>query len=200
MNLPGLRCTRGKKAQRFKKFGNAGLLVYSSSSVEDVPAAHTFSVDDMCLVRAIGDNEIEVELSFEVKFKASTMLKYMIESNTNREMEIWLKKFATHLKEKGEGGLDSGVQMPALVQSATGAPMKDAASTDTGVSSTTPVARAGVLSHAAPAQVVAQAPLDRTSQLILMLVLVVVLVQSAVLYGLYVQLADLSTRLETCRM
>ena len=32
----------------------------------------------------------------------STMLKYMIESNTNREMDIWLKKFGAHLKVHGE--------------------------------------------------------------------------------------------------
>jgi hypothetical protein len=69
----------------------------------------------MCVVRAVSPNKLEVELSFEVKFKSSTMLKYMIESNTNREMDIWLKKFGGHLKVHGESA-----SVPSLSTSTSG--------------------------------------------------------------------------------
>lgn len=51
VNLPGLASTRGVKLQRLRKFGDYGLMVYSSTRLEDVPAADTFSVDDIIAVR-----------------------------------------------------------------------------------------------------------------------------------------------------
>ncbi len=50
VNLPGLASTRGVKLQRYKRFGDYGLLVYSSTRLEDVPAADSFSVDDVVAV------------------------------------------------------------------------------------------------------------------------------------------------------
>lgn len=38
------------KVQRYRKFGDIGLLVCSSTRMEDVPAADTFSVEDMIAV------------------------------------------------------------------------------------------------------------------------------------------------------
>jgi hypothetical protein len=70
--------------------------------VEDVPAAHCFEIEDLCAVTVVGSGMLEVELSFEVKFKSPTMMKFMIESNSNREMNNWLKKYSVFLKEKGE--------------------------------------------------------------------------------------------------
>jgi len=103
VNLPGLRATRGKKVQRLKRFGDAGLIVCSSTLLEDVPCADCFSVDDLCAV-VVKDGKLEIEISFEVKFIKSTMLKYMIESNTNTEMTKWLNKFATNMTDKAQEG------------------------------------------------------------------------------------------------
>ena len=103
VNLPGLRATRGKKVQRFKRFGDAGLILCSSTLLEDVPCADCFSVDDLCAVIVKPDGKLEIELSFEVKFIKSTMLKYMIESNTNTEMKKWLEKFAANMAAKASG-------------------------------------------------------------------------------------------------
>jgi hypothetical protein len=50
VNLPGLASTRGVKVQRFRRFENVGLVVCSSTRLEDVPAADTFSVEDMISV------------------------------------------------------------------------------------------------------------------------------------------------------
>ncbi len=50
VNLPGLASTRGVKIQKYRKFGDYGLLLWSSTRLEDVPAADTFSVDDLLAV------------------------------------------------------------------------------------------------------------------------------------------------------
>lgn len=51
VNLPGLASTRGVKLQNYKRFGEVGLLLSSSTRLEDVPAADCFSVDDTLEVR-----------------------------------------------------------------------------------------------------------------------------------------------------
>lgn len=50
VNLPGLASTRGIKVQRCVRFGDYGVVVCSSTRLEDVPAADTFSVDDVLAV------------------------------------------------------------------------------------------------------------------------------------------------------
>jgi hypothetical protein len=79
--------------------------------MEDVPAADTFSVEDMIAVRfltllpcvpriplmthcdttviqvkSLGPNEVSVEANFEVKWIKSTIFRRMIESNTNPDV------------------------------------------------------------------------------------------------------------------
>jgi hypothetical protein len=51
VNLPGLASTRGVKLQNYRRFGDVGLLLSSSTRLEDVPAADAFSVDDTLEVR-----------------------------------------------------------------------------------------------------------------------------------------------------
>jgi len=50
VNLPGLASTRGVKLQRYKHFEDIGLILNSSTRLEDVPAADTFSVEDVMIV------------------------------------------------------------------------------------------------------------------------------------------------------
>ena len=50
VNLPGLASTRGVKVQRYRRFEDAGLVVQSSTALEDVPAADTFRVEDTVAV------------------------------------------------------------------------------------------------------------------------------------------------------
>jgi len=94
VNLPGVPKTRAKKVQRYRRFGDAGLVLCSSTLVEDVPAADTFAVEDVCFVRSLGADKVSVDLGFEVKFVKSTMLKFLIESNTNGEMTKWMEEFS----------------------------------------------------------------------------------------------------------
>jgi hypothetical protein len=97
VNLPGLKSTRGVKLQRMQRCGMHGLVVHSSTRLEDVPAADTFSVEDVVQVKMIDDKTVEVKISFEVRFVKSTFIRWMIESSTSTEMHKWLTAFHQHL-------------------------------------------------------------------------------------------------------
>jgi hypothetical protein len=97
VNLPGLKSTRGIKYQSLRMFPGQGCVVCSSTWLEDVPAAKSFSVDDVLVVASDGSC-VRVSISFEVKFIQATMFKYVIESSVNSEMSKWLEAFFAHLK------------------------------------------------------------------------------------------------------
>lgn len=44
--VPGMPFARAKKIQRYRRYGNVGVLVCSSTRMEDIPAADTFTVED----------------------------------------------------------------------------------------------------------------------------------------------------------
>jgi len=50
VNLPGLASTRGVKLQKYRKFDDIGLILCSSTRLEDVPCADSFSVEDTLVV------------------------------------------------------------------------------------------------------------------------------------------------------
>lgn len=60
--------------QHYRRFGDDGLIVCSSTRLEDVPAADTFTVEDTVQVSSSGPGETIVSVSFEVKFVKSTMV------------------------------------------------------------------------------------------------------------------------------
>ncbi len=110
VNLPGLKSTRGVKLQSVKRYGTAGLILRSSTRLEDVPAADTFSVEDVVIVRRIGraasssavsnhSDRCSIEIYFEVKFHKSTFIRWVISSNTTTEMTKWLTTFQEHLSK-----------------------------------------------------------------------------------------------------
>jgi hypothetical protein len=101
VNLPGLAETRGRKIQKYIRFHEEGLIVCSSTHLEDVPAADCFSVEDVISVKKAykeGENpKIDVQISFEVKFVKSTMMKYFIESNTETQVTKEKHRFYDYL-------------------------------------------------------------------------------------------------------
>eukprot|EP01039_Chlorochromonas_danica_P000750 gene750-814_t len=99
VNLPGLASTRGVKLQNYKRFGDVGLLLCSSTHLEDVPAADCFSVDDCMEVGASGPDAVKVTITFQVTFVKSTLMKTFIESPTNSEMKKWLAAYFEHLQK-----------------------------------------------------------------------------------------------------
>jgi len=112
VNLPGLKSTRGIKVQRYRRFGNAGLIVCSSTRLEDVPAADTFSVEDIVAVQRVDDDNVSVEITFEVKFIKSTLFKYVIESSTNTEMSKWLEVYFMSLAKNVKKARTDGAISP----------------------------------------------------------------------------------------
>lgn len=91
--------TRCTNVQQCRRFGEVGLIVCSSTSMEDVPAAGTFTVDDTLTLSASAASPFNthIEITYEIKFVKSTMLKYMIESRTDVEMTKWFKDLQLHL-------------------------------------------------------------------------------------------------------
>lgn len=61
VNLPGLASTRGMKVQRMIDFGEEGFILCSSTSLEDVPAADSFTVEDTI---AVNFSQFVLVLSF----------------------------------------------------------------------------------------------------------------------------------------
>ena len=118
VNLPGLKSTRGVKVQRYRRFGDAGLVVCSSTRLEDVPAADTFSVEDMVSVQRVhgpaGEDMVQVEITFEVYFLKTTIFKYLIERNTQSEMQKWLEAFFAHMQRCAVEYRLNGAKLPSL--------------------------------------------------------------------------------------
>lgn len=50
VNLPGLASTRGVKIQKYQYFEDVGLYLYTSTRLQDVPAADCFTVEDVLIV------------------------------------------------------------------------------------------------------------------------------------------------------
>jgi hypothetical protein len=110
VNLPGLKSTRGVKVQKCKRFGNCGLVLLSSTRLEDVPMASSFTVEDMVTVKAMDSNRVLVEISFEVKFikNLNAFFRYTVDSSTSPEMTKWLQAFfANNLKLHSKGQADA---------------------------------------------------------------------------------------------
>ncbi len=47
----------------------------------------------------MGENKVNVEITFQVTFLKSTYMKYIIERSTNVEMTKWLEVFFEHLRK-----------------------------------------------------------------------------------------------------
>jgi len=50
-------------------------------------------------MKMVDANSVSVEMSFHCNFVKSTMMKYLIESNTNKEMAKWLEALFSHFKK-----------------------------------------------------------------------------------------------------
>eukprot|EP01039_Chlorochromonas_danica_P010075 gene10075-11151_t len=102
VNLPGLASTRGVKVQRLRKFGTYGMILYSVTKLEDVPAADAFSVDDLLGAYVVGENKIMIEISFQSTWVKSSFMRYLIDINTNSEMTKWMEALYEHFRKVGE--------------------------------------------------------------------------------------------------
>ena len=56
-------------------------------------------MDDCLCVKALSATSVQVEVTFQVTFIKSTMMRYIIEKSTNGEMVKWLEAFCNHIKK-----------------------------------------------------------------------------------------------------
>ena len=101
VNAPiGPSSTRATKRQRLHKFGIFGLIIETSTELEDVPSADCFTVEDFYLIEPSEDKKgITIRAEFEVKFVKSCMWRRIIESKTKVETSNWCLQFCEHMKK-----------------------------------------------------------------------------------------------------
>ena len=44
-------------------------------------------------------DKIKIEIQYEVKFIKSTMLKYMIQNGSDKDMSIWIKAYQSYFED-----------------------------------------------------------------------------------------------------
>eukprot|EP00604_Paraphysomonas_vestita_P002774 CAMPEP_0174820784 /NCGR_PEP_ID=MMETSP1107-20130205/4821_1 /TAXON_ID=36770 /ORGANISM="Paraphysomonas vestita, Strain GFlagA" /LENGTH=445 /DNA_ID=CAMNT_0016036771 /DNA_START=318 /DNA_END=1652 /DNA_ORIENTATION=+ len=99
--IPGMPYARAKKIQRYRRYGNVGVLVCSSTRMEDVPAADTFTVEDCVSVKSTGPKEVLVEANFDIKWLKSTFFRRVIEGGTLPDVTKWLETYLIKMKDIG---------------------------------------------------------------------------------------------------
>lgn len=100
VNIVGLKSnTKGTKTQVLRIFGDDGLILSTSTRMNNVPASDCFTVKDALIVKALSNSTVEVHISTEVQFNKGTLLKNMIESITIREMKDWLRTYFSRMKQ-----------------------------------------------------------------------------------------------------
>ncbi|KAL7537135.1 hypothetical protein ACHAXR_007615 [Thalassiosira sp. AJA248-18] len=86
---------KARKQQFLRKFGSVGLCLETTTSVEEVPMADCFVVDDRLWIS--GDDEnggCIVAVTFQIRFIKGTMFRRIIENQTRKEYESFWNQFA----------------------------------------------------------------------------------------------------------
>eukprot|EP01039_Chlorochromonas_danica_P000762 gene762-827_t len=99
VSIPGISSTRGVKLQNYKKFGDVGLLLCSSTHLEDVPAGDSFSMDDCLEVEAVDSESVKVSITFQVTNRG-LMINCFLEPFFQIGMQKWLMGFYEYVKMK----------------------------------------------------------------------------------------------------
>lgn len=93
MSAPiGPSSTRAVKLQRCRLYGEHGLIIETSTHLEDIPMSDYFQIDDRCVVQPgrDGDSGVCVDVEVEIKFFKSTMFRKTIEAKSLQETrEVW---------------------------------------------------------------------------------------------------------------
>ncbi|CAM9192604.1 unnamed protein product, partial [Laminaria digitata] len=88
----GPNSTRAVKLQRCRLYGEHGLIIETSTHLEDIPMSDYFQIDDRCVVQPArdGDRGVCVDVEVEIKFFKSTMFRKTIEAKSLQETrEVW---------------------------------------------------------------------------------------------------------------
>ncbi|EWM25093.1 hypothetical protein Naga_100016g6 [Nannochloropsis gaditana] len=99
--------------QRVRVFGQHGMVLETSSSMENVPAGDCFTLEDRWVVRPLPASEaptrteagaLSIETSFEVRFVKSTLFKKIIESRSRADTleyhRRWFEMIEKHVARR----------------------------------------------------------------------------------------------------
>lgn len=94
------------QVQRVRVFGQHGMILETSSTMENVPAGDCFTLEDRWVVRPLDPAEegLHIKTSFEVKFVKSTFFKKIIESRSRTDSlsyhQCWFEMIEKHAARK----------------------------------------------------------------------------------------------------
>ena len=92
------------KMQRLRRFGDCGLIVDSSTNLEDIPNGDAFKVDDQWVICPLEGGDLEFKVNFECIFHKSVLWKGIIDSrsktDTHKFYEDWAEAAKKHLYNK----------------------------------------------------------------------------------------------------
>lgn len=90
----GPKSTRVVKKQTFSTFGKVGMVLETLSEALDVPGAGSFTVNDVVIIRAMGEGSVELTVLLNVNFHKFSPLKSIITSSTRAETDKWFKDWS----------------------------------------------------------------------------------------------------------
>ena len=100
----GPSSTRGVKVQRLRRFGASGLILDSSTNLEDIPNGDAFKVDDQWVVCPAEGGALDLRVHFECVFHKAVLWKGIIETrskaDTAKFYEDWAEAARRHLQER----------------------------------------------------------------------------------------------------
>ena len=94
-----------ERRQRFRRYGEYGFYLETTTNVKGIIASDSFYVDDKWIIEPSGDTNVTLTVRHQVRFTKRTMLKSIILKSTNAEVQAWFagysKMLLASLEEKG---------------------------------------------------------------------------------------------------
>jgi VAD1 Analog of StAR-related lipid transfer domain len=147
-----------RKEQRYRRYANLGLCLWTKTIVDDVPMTDCFFVADRLLFTVLDQDRVSVRMEFDITFIKSTMFKSIISRTTSSEVTSGLQAHAVYMSAAlgdNKGVIKVSAEVPQMTAPAT---------------VTTPVGESNVL-----------IPTPLLSRTIILLLLVIVILQLYVL-------------------
>lgn len=91
--------SRTTRRQELRRYKNLGITVSNTTTVEGIPSADAFFVQDHWLIEATGTNEVTVSSRFGSTFTKRAMLKGLIEKNIVKETSEWFVGYQKMLQD-----------------------------------------------------------------------------------------------------
>jgi VAD1 Analog of StAR-related lipid transfer domain len=105
-----------RKEQRYRRYANLGLCLWTKTIVDDVPMTDCFFVADRLLFKVLDQDRVSVRMEFEITFVKSTMFKSIISRTTSSEVTSGLQSHADFMSAAlgdNKGVIKVSAEVPA---------------------------------------------------------------------------------------